>query len=113
LGTGLKVGDHSFSLAGDPAGDRDPRLAEIDAVVNLARRRFAGFERYHIAKAKVCFYTVEPHERFVVEPLGRAWLMSPCSGHGFKFSPVLGRRVAEAISGVRDGGEVSRWAAGG
>ena len=38
--------------------------------------------------------------------------MAACSGHAFKFGPVLGQRLAEAIDGRREAGAVSRWAAG-
>jgi glycine/D-amino acid oxidase-like deaminating enzyme len=111
-GTGLKVGDHRFTLAGDPDDPRDPSAEEAAAVSATCRGRLAGFERYRMASARVCYYAVEPEERFVLEPLERAWVMAACSGHAFKFGPVLGRRLAEAIDGRADAGELSRWAAG-
>jgi glycine/D-amino acid oxidase-like deaminating enzyme len=58
----------------------------------------------------VCFYTVAPGERFVVEAYGRAFLVSACSGHGFKFGPLIGLRLAEAIEGKRR--DLTSWAAG-
>ena len=32
---------------------------------------------------------------FVLERHGRIVVASPCSGHGFKFAPVVGRRIVE------------------
>jgi glycine/D-amino acid oxidase-like deaminating enzyme len=50
--------------------------------------------------AKVCMYTNTPDENFV---LGfrpgddRVLIASPCSGHGFKFSNVIGQICAELV----------------
>jgi glycine/D-amino acid oxidase-like deaminating enzyme len=38
--------------------------------------------------------------------------MTGFSGHGFKFAPLLGEAVADALEGRRDAAEVARWAAG-
>ena len=111
-GTGLKVGDHRFTLTGDPDDPRDPSAEEAEAVFATCRNRLAGFDGYRMASARVCYYAVEPEERFVLEFFDRAWVMAACSGHAFKFGPVLGRRLAEAIDGRREPAEVTRWAAG-
>lgn len=111
-GTALKVGDHRFTLAGDPDDPRDPSAEEAAAVFATCRGRLADFGRYRLARARVCYYAVEPEERFVVEPMGRAWVLAACSGHAFKFGTVLGRRLAESVDGAADPAELSRWAAG-
>jgi glycine/D-amino acid oxidase-like deaminating enzyme len=111
-GTGLKVGDHRFTLAGDPDDPRDPSADEAAAVFATCRRRLAGFDRYRLASARVCYYAVEPEERFVLEPFGRSWVMAACSGHAFKFGPVLAQRLADAMDGRLDPSDLARWAAG-
>ncbi len=45
--------------------------------------------------AETCFYTTTPDERFVLERRGRVVIGSACSGHGFKFAPAVGARLAE------------------
>jgi sarcosine oxidase len=48
--------------------------------------------------SKVCLYTNSPDGHFVLGPLpGRPDLIvaSPCSGHGFKFAPLVGELLAE------------------
>jgi glycine/D-amino acid oxidase-like deaminating enzyme len=110
--TRLKVGDHRFSLAGDPDGDRTATAEETRAVLELCRGRLRRFEDYRLAEARVCFYTVAPEERFIVELRGRGCLVSACSGHAFKFGSVIGLAVAEALDGRRDGEDLRRWAAG-
>lgn len=109
----MKVGDHSFSLQGDPDGDRIARTDEIEHVLRVARQRFRDFPAYKQDEAKVCFYDVEPQERFIVEPLHeRTWAMTGFSGHGFKFGALLGERVAAALLGKANAAATTRWAAG-
>jgi glycine/D-amino acid oxidase-like deaminating enzyme len=111
-GTGLKIGDHRFTLAGDPDDPRDPSADEAAAVFATCRGRLAGFDRYRLASARVCYYAVEPQERFVLERFERAWVMAACSGHAFKFGPVLGQRLAKAMDGRLDPSDLARWASG-
>lgn len=112
-GTRLKIGDHTFSLGGDPDGDREASEAEARAVYECARSRFVGFEDYELTGRRTCFYTVEPDERFVVEQRGASWVLAGFSGHGFKFGAWVGDSVAGSIRGERDAAEVTRLAAGG
>ena len=55
---------------------------------------------------ETCLYTVAPDEHFVVDFLpGRSDVIvaSPCSGHGFKFSCLIGRVLADlATDGATD-----------
>lgn len=113
-GTPLKIGDHSFSLTGDPDDpDRTADPREAERILALARRRIPALDRFAPLGAAVCFYDVEPEERFVVEKISRrAWVMSGFSGHGFKFGPVLGRRLAEAIAKPELEAFIPAWAAG-
>lgn len=112
-GRGLKIGDHAFSRSGDPAGSRDASAAEIGPLLERCRSLLKGFERWRIDRLKACFYTVADDERFVVEKQGaRGWVMSPCSGHGFKFAAVMGLELAHTIVAGRDPAAHARWAAG-
>jgi sarcosine oxidase len=48
--------------------------------------------------AKTCLYTMTPDGDFLIDRLpGAANIIvaSPCSGHGFKFAPVIGEIVAD------------------
>lgn len=112
-GTGLKVGNHGFTLIGDPDRDRTVGEDEARAIAGLCAPRLRDFSRYRLAEAKTCFYDVEPQEHFIVETFARsAWVMSGFSGHGFKFGPVVGRELARAIAGERDACSLTAWAAG-
>jgi glycine/D-amino acid oxidase-like deaminating enzyme len=112
-GRGLKVGDHEFSRRGDPAAERSASEDEIRPLLERCRSLFHGFERWRTDRLKVCFYTVTDDERFVVEKIGtKGWVMSPCSGHGFKFGALMGLELARTIASERDPGAHARWAAG-
>ncbi len=112
-GTGLKIGNHGFTLTGDPDRDRAAGEEEARAIMALCVHRIRDFDRYRLAEAKTCFYDVEKQERFVVEPLGRqAWVMSGFSGHGFKFGPALALELARAIGGSGDKPRLTSWASG-
>jgi len=112
-GTRLKLGDHTFSRRGEGSDDRIARPEDTAGVLAAAGEIFAGFERYTQLEAKVCYYTVTEDERFVVEAIGKAaWLLSACSGHGFKLGPLIASGLADAIIGKRTAAEVTAWAAG-
>jgi len=52
----------------------------------------------------VCKYTNTPDEHFILDyhpEFPQVVVASPCSGHGFKFSPVIGEIIAEMVHGKR------------
>jgi glycine/D-amino acid oxidase-like deaminating enzyme len=111
--SGLKLGDHTFSLTGDPDRDRIASQDEAEKILAHVGRRLRNIGRYTLTEAKTCFYDVEPTEKFIVEPLGtRGWVLSGFSGHGFKFGAVIGLELARTISGRRSAPELTAWAAG-
>jgi glycine/D-amino acid oxidase-like deaminating enzyme len=111
--SGLKIGDHSFTLTGDPDRDRVATAADAQGILKRVGQRLRHIERYALREAKTCFYDVEPSERFIVEPVGAyGWVMSGFSGHGFKFAALLGLELARTIRGDRPAGRLSEWAAG-
>ncbi len=111
-GTPMKVGDHRFGMTADPDASRAATGAEADAVIRLARSRLRDFGAYRVLKARACYYAVSPDERFQVRRQGRAWIMTGFSGHGFKFAPLLGERLAEQITQDGDAAGFTRWCAG-
>ena len=56
-------------------------------------RRYANANPTPLS-AETCLYTVTPDESFVLERRGRVVVGSACSGHGFKFAPAIGERLA-------------------
>jgi glycine/D-amino acid oxidase-like deaminating enzyme len=112
-GRRLKVGDHEFSLKGDPSAPREATENELRPLLERCRHLLRGFEQWRTDNLKVCFYTVTEDERFVVEKQGSSgWAMSPCSGHGFKFAALMGLELARTLATGRDPAAHARWAAG-
>ncbi|MEM6902575.1 MAG: FAD-dependent oxidoreductase [Pseudomonadota bacterium] len=112
----LKIGDHKFTMTGDPDDDREVVREQAETVLHWAGKRVAGLGPDRLNAAKACFYTVQPDERFVVEPIGKAgFVMSGFSGHGFKFGALMGETMAQLVLGdkqAREARAVARWAAG-
>jgi sarcosine oxidase len=53
-----------------------------------------------LLRAVTCMYTNLPDEHFLIDrhpSHPSVWIVSPCSGHGFKFSPVIGEIVADLV----------------
>jgi sarcosine oxidase len=90
---GLKVGAHHAGPEADPnvPGDPEPELVERIAVWARETYRLADPEP---VATETCMYTTTRDETFVLEPRGRIVVGSPCSGHGFKFAPAIGDRLA-------------------
>ena len=66
-----------------------------------------------VLERKACYYTVEEKEQFVVRPFGSSgWVVSACSGHGFKLQPLMMDGLARALAGECAASTVTAWAAG-
>lgn len=112
-GLPLKVGDHAFSLTGDPDDDRVPTGDEVASVLRVAGRALHDIDDYKLLGARVCFYTFHDDERFVVERRGeRGALLAGFSGHGFKMGALVGQRVAAQLDEDGDWAALAAWGAG-
>jgi sarcosine oxidase len=99
---GLKVGIHMTGTAADPdsvgEGVDPTALAQLKKAV---ARAVPGVDAEPPAIER-CLYTTTPSEDFVIERSGPLVVTSPCSGHGFKFGPAIGRMVAEFALGISE-----------
>jgi sarcosine oxidase len=91
---GLKAGAHHAGVEADPdeAGEPDPAI--VERISNWVRERFPDVDPEPV-DAQACLYTTTRDEQFILERQGRVVICSACSGHGFKFAPAVGRRLAE------------------
>jgi len=90
-GTGIKAGIHASGPLTDPDQEAGPsrELAdEIEAWLGTV------FGEHETAWLETCLYTNRPEERFALERHGSIVVGSACSGHGFKFAPAVGERLA-------------------
>jgi sarcosine oxidase len=66
--------------------------------------RLAGAKR-RVAHAAACLYTITPDRGFIIDRHPRhdgVFVISACSGHGFKHSAGIGDVVAERLTGGRN-----------
>ncbi len=98
---GVKVGGPHF--AREPIDPDEPeRVASPRQVTALE-----GFFHRHLPDAAGpaqtptgCIYTKTPDEHFIIDrhpSMRQALLVSPCSGHGYKFAPAIGEIVADLV----------------
>ena len=90
---GLKVGAHMRGKPADPdvVEGADPAL--VEEIAEWTASRFPAADPEPVG-AQSCFYTTTDDERFILERHGRIVVGSACSGHGFKFAPAVGKRLA-------------------
>jgi glycine/D-amino acid oxidase-like deaminating enzyme len=113
FGTRMKFGRHTFTKTGNANETRIASEDDLRSLRGAVKMAFRDFDRYQELERKICYYTIHEKEEFVVKPIGKSgWVISACSGHGFKFQPLITDGVAQAISGERSAEEISRWAAG-
>jgi sarcosine oxidase len=95
---GIKVGAHHTGPDTEPGleGRPDPAIAD-----RLAAWAGAHYPKADLAsrRAETCLYTNTADERFILERHGPIVVGSPCSGHGFKFAPLIGERLAGLAQG--------------
>jgi len=98
---GLKVGSHMRGTQADPDEERGPDDATVREIAEWTAARFPRAEPDPV-HAETCFYTTTDDERFILERHGRIVVGSACSGHGFKFAPAVGKRLAAlAVEALR------------
>ena len=91
---GLKVGAHHAGPEADPNVPGEPEPELIARITDWARRTYRLADP-DPAAAETCMYTTTADETFILERRGRVVVGSPCSGHGFKFAPAIGDRLAD------------------
>jgi sarcosine oxidase len=95
---GLKVGAHHEGPETNPNEPGEPEPHLIEETTSWARETYRLAEPDPVA-AETCLYTTTPDERFILQRRGRLVIGSPCSGHGFKFAPAIGERLADLATG--------------
>jgi sarcosine oxidase len=97
LGYGADVIRAGFHVAGPPTDAEVEGVVEpsaVDRIAQWADGRIEGLDPTPVA-TETCIYTNTDDEHFVLERHGSVVVGSPCSGHGFKFAPLIGNRLAD------------------
>jgi sarcosine oxidase len=103
LGQGIKIGFHHGGRHIRPEElHQDAGAEEIEEIREIARM-YLNIEPVFEA-VSVCMYTNTPDEDFIIDEYpGRPQILvvSPCSGHGFKFSSIVGKIASDWAVGQR------------
>jgi monomeric sarcosine oxidase len=90
---GLKAGVHHAGATAGPDEQGDPDPAVVERVAEWIARTYPDADPNPVA-VETCMYTTTADERFILERRDNVVIGSACSGHGFKFAPAIGRRLA-------------------
>jgi sarcosine oxidase len=103
---GLKIGrmHHRRQVVDPDTWDRSAFEPDDEAVLRAATSRYLPDADGPALTRKACLFTNTPDEHFIIDRLPAApqvVVVSPCSGHGFKFASVVGEIAADlALDGT-------------
>jgi sarcosine oxidase len=112
LNLGVKVARHGGPEVHPDHVDRTLNEEAVAGVRCFLRGHIPALEDARISHSEVCLYTVAPEEHFQVDFLpGRhdVLVASPCSGHGFKFSCLVGRVLADLVTAGETELAIDAW----
>jgi sarcosine oxidase len=98
-GQGVKAGWHGVGPVTDPDARTfrsEPRQRE--ALQRYARRWLPGVDPDAFTEIS-CTYTTTPDSDFILDRVGPVTVGAGFSGHGFKFTPAIGRVLADLAQG--------------
>ena len=85
---------HAGSVVDPDRTSLDPQAEHVAAIVRAAARLLPTFDATPVY-VETCMYDNTASEEFVLECRGRVVIGAGTSGHGFKFGPLLGERLAD------------------
>ena len=98
-GSGFKVAWHGGSEVAHPRDiDYSPDADNIASLRGFLRRHIPGVADAPLADSRICLYTQTPDEHFIVDTHpqhAHVVIGAGFSGHGFKFSAVIGKMLSD------------------
>jgi sarcosine oxidase len=98
-GTGLKFGAGIHKHKAQPDQDRVAKPGEGEALRDYFSPPFARIGEYRVDDVVTCAYTFTADEHFFAMTEDKASVVSACSGHGYKFGAVVGKKLADGFVG--------------
>ncbi len=112
---GIKIASHSAGMPYDPDEPGRPLMPEpLENLVSHATRLFPDLSD-KVVSTQSCLYTITPDENFIVDHAPgsqRIVICSGCSGHGFKFTILLGKMIADMATGANPEAAPQPWRLG-
>jgi len=102
--TGQKVAEYNGGriIPSALAHDRIVDPARRDRLVDYVAQALPGLVPEPYAET-TCLFTNAPADEFIIDRAGGLTILSPCSGHGAKFAPLLGELTARLVTGADAG----------
>ena len=99
-GEGVKAGWHGVGPVVHPdRRDYRPDPAQLALLQRYVRDWLPGLDADRLEPIS-CTYTTTPTEDFVLDRVGPLVVGAGFSGHGFKFTPAIGRILADLVDGA-------------
>jgi sarcosine oxidase len=112
-GSGIKFAKHHHQDETiDPEAPTRPFSPDDEAILRHALAAHLPAANGALIDAKICRYTMTPDGDFLLDRLPGAKqiiIASPCSGHGFKFAPVIGQALADLVERGETWHDLSRF----
>jgi sarcosine oxidase len=112
-GAGIKVAKHHHrDETVDPETYDRTVATEDEALIRAGIADHLPAANGRLIAAKTCLYTMTPDHDFIVDRVPGApniIVASPCSGHGFKFAPVIGEILADLATSGETRHDISRF----
>lgn len=90
----IKAAAHIAGPTADPNESGAPSEDALRADDAWIAKRFPWLAPRRV-RAETCLYTNTADGHFILSRRGNVVIGSPCSGHGFKFAPLIGARLAD------------------
>jgi sarcosine oxidase len=111
-GLGVKVARHGGPEVDPDLDDRNISDEYHSIVRNFLHGHIPALAAAPVDFTEICLYTVAPNEQFLLDFLsGRTDVIvaSPCSGHGFKFSCLIGHVLADLATKGKTDVAIGDW----
>ena len=112
-GAGVKIAKHHHADQAVVPDAVDRTVSEADlALIRPALAEHIPAANGKLLAASTCLYTVTPDRDFIIDRLPdnpNIIVASPCSGHGFKFAPVIGEILADLTTNGTTPHDISRF----
>jgi len=112
-GAGIKIAKHHHEDQTVDPDSFDRRFSTRDeSLIRAALVDHAPALNSRLVAAETCLYTMTPDNDFLIDfAPGRPELVvaSPCSGHGFKFAPVIGEILADLATTGATNHDIARF----
>jgi sarcosine oxidase len=109
---GVKVGKHYHrDETVDPDTYDRSVSAQDEAVIRAALADHLPAVNNRMRMAQTCLYTMTPDGHFLIDWIAssRILVVSACSGHGFKFAPVIGEIAADLAIQATTAHDIARF----